>query len=56
MLKKVLDTKLYAKLSKYEFHMTSLVYLGYRVSGKGVEMDLAKVNSNLEWQAHQTHK
>ncbi|XP_013918991.1 PREDICTED: symplekin [Thamnophis sirtalis] len=42
VLKKVLAAKLYAKLSKCEFHKTSLDYLGYRISNKGVEMDPGK--------------
>lgn len=32
VLKKLLAAKLYVKLSKCEFHQTSLDYLGYRVS------------------------
>lgn len=51
MLKKLLDAKLYATLSKCEFHKTSLDYLGYRVSCNGVEVDLGKVKSILDWQA-----
>lgn len=43
--KKVLDAKLYVKLSKCEFYKTSLDYLGYRVSCEGGEMDPGKVKS-----------
>lgn len=40
LLKKHLDVKLYAKLSKCKFHKSSLEYLGYRVSCKGVEIEI----------------
>lgn len=43
-------------LSKYEFYQTCLNYLGYRISSKGVEMDLAKVKVVLEWQRPRTRK
>lgn len=56
VLRKILDTKLYVRLSKCKFHKTSLDCLGYRVSCEGMEMDLGKVKSVLEWQAPQTHK
>ncbi|XP_015280987.1 PREDICTED: RNA-directed DNA polymerase homolog [Gekko japonicus] len=35
--------KLFAKLSKYEFHKEEIDFLGYRIFPRGLEMDPAKV-------------
>lgn len=35
VLRKLLDAKLYAKLSKCDFHKISLDYLGYQASKRG---------------------
>lgn len=56
VLKKLLEAKLYVKLSKCDFHQTTLDYLGYRISSSGVEMDPNKVKAVLEWQAPKTRK
>lgn len=53
---KKLAAKLYVKLSKCEFHKTSLHYLGYRVSNEGIEMDLGKVKAVLDWQPPRARK
>ncbi|KAK9395824.1 retrotransposon-derived protein PEG10 [Crotalus adamanteus] len=56
VLKKLLNAKLYVKLSKCEFHRTQLDYLGYRISNEGIEMDPAKVKTIIEWQPPRTRK
>lgn len=56
VLKRLLDAKLYAKLSKCKFHKSSLDYLGYHVLCEGLEMEPGKVKSILEWQAPCTCK
>lgn len=38
--------KLYAKLSKCEFHKD---YLGYQISHEGVEMDPERVRAVIKW-------
>jgi hypothetical protein len=47
-LRQVLDVlrkeSLYANLKKCDFCMDKIVFLGYMVSAKGIEMDEAKVN------------
>ncbi|XP_039213407.1 uncharacterized protein LOC120314410 [Crotalus tigris] len=55
-LEKLLEAKLYVKLSKCEFHRTRLDYLGYRISVAGVEMDPLKVKAVLDWQAPTTRR
>ncbi|KAK9400665.1 hypothetical protein NXF25_011379 [Crotalus adamanteus] len=54
VLKKLLDSKLYCKVSKCEFHKDRIDYLGFRVSAMGIEMDPNKIRSVLEWQAPKT--
>ncbi|XP_039178262.1 uncharacterized protein LOC120298525 [Crotalus tigris] len=56
VLRKLLEAQLYVKLSKCEFHRERLDYLGYRISGAGVEMDPSKVQAVQEWQAPQTRR
>lgn len=56
VLLKLLKANLFMKLSKCDFYQTQLDYLGYRISGVGVEMDPNKVKAVLEWQAPQTHQ
>lgn len=56
VLRKLLEAKLYTKLSKYDFHKTSLDYLGYCMSSDGVEMDSEKVKAILEWEASQMRR
>lgn len=37
------------KLSNCAFHQSKIVYLGYRISHEGIEMDPKKVKAVLEW-------
>jgi len=52
-LRQVLDVLrkeyLYANLKKCDFCMDKIVFLGYVVSAKGIEMDEAKVKAIQEW-------
>ena len=41
--------KLYANLKKYSFCMDKVVFLGYVVSAKGIEVDEEKVKAIKEW-------
>nr|GEZ06673.1 putative reverse transcriptase domain-containing protein [Tanacetum cinerariifolium] len=41
--------KLYAKFSKCEFWLSSVVFLGHIVSAEGITMDLAKVEAVTKW-------
>ncbi|KAK3545273.1 hypothetical protein QTP70_002933, partial [Hemibagrus guttatus] len=45
---------LYMKLEKCEFHRTTVTFLGYVISQRGVEMDAVKVRSVTEWPAPTT--
>ena len=40
---------LYANLKKCDFYMDKIVFLGYVVSAKGIEMDEAKVKAIQKW-------
>lgn len=44
------EHKLYANLQKYEFCISSVHFLGYVVSAKGIQVDGAKVKAILECQ------
>nr|GEW35818.1 reverse transcriptase [Tanacetum cinerariifolium] len=52
-LRTVLQTlrheKLYAKVSKYEFWLSSVAFLGHIVSAEGITMDAAKVEAITKW-------
>lgn len=41
--------KLYANLKKYSFCIDKVVFLGYIVSAKGIEVDAEKVKAIKEW-------
>ncbi|KAL2226347.1 UNVERIFIED_CONTAM: Retrovirus-related Pol polyprotein from transposon 17.6, partial [Sesamum indicum] len=43
------EKELYAKLSKYEFWVSQVVFLGHVVSGYGVMPDPSKVKTIMEW-------
>ncbi|KAK3505618.1 hypothetical protein QTP70_004911, partial [Hemibagrus guttatus] len=45
---------LYVKLEKCEFHRTTVTFLGYVISQRGIEMDAVKVRSVIEWPAPTT--
>ncbi|XP_073035226.1 uncharacterized protein [Primulina eburnea] len=51
-LNKVLrDKQLYAKLSKYEFWLDRVVFLGQVISRDGISVDPTKVGAELQWSA-----
>ncbi|XP_017441250.2 uncharacterized protein LOC108346705 [Vigna angularis] len=45
------EKELYAKLSKCEFWMKSIQFLGHIVSAEGISVDPAKVRAVLEWES-----
>src|SRR5882672_12240501 len=47
---------LFAKLEKYEFHKSSVEFLGYIVSSKGLKMDNNKINAIKDWPIPQNIK
>ncbi|KAK3545982.1 hypothetical protein QTP70_018649 [Hemibagrus guttatus] len=47
---------LFVKLEKCEFHRTTVTFLGYVISPRGVEMDTNKVRAVSEWPAPATIK
>ncbi|KAJ4745297.1 polyprotein [Rhynchospora pubera] len=49
VLQVLVDNKLYAKLSKCEFGVTQLEYLGHIISPKGVATDRKKVEAMKQW-------
>jgi hypothetical protein len=51
VLQKLLDHKLYAKLSKCEFWLKQVAFLGHVVSKGGISMDPSKVQDVLSWKA-----
>jgi hypothetical protein len=49
VLKKLRDHRLYAKLSKCEFWLKQVTFLGHIISKGGISMDLSKVQDVLSW-------
>eukprot|EP00833_Pecoramyces_ruminatium_P012026 jgi/Orpsp1_1/1186058/evm.model.c7180000096669.1 len=49
VLEKLIENNLYAKLEKCEFDKDKVEFLGYVISGKGVETDPKKIKSIVEW-------
>ncbi|MBW0556623.1 hypothetical protein O181_096338 [Austropuccinia psidii MF-1] len=49
VLSRLRGNNLFAKPSKCLFHVSSVEYLGYVVSSKGLKMDQAKVQQILDW-------
>ncbi|KAK3552956.1 hypothetical protein QTP86_029636 [Hemibagrus guttatus] len=45
---------LYVKLEKCEFHRSTVTFLGYVISQRGVEMDMVKVRAVTDWPAPTT--
>ncbi|XP_017415171.1 uncharacterized protein LOC108326280 [Vigna angularis] len=45
------EKKLYAKLSKCEFWMDEVQFLGHVISAEGISVDPAKVRAVLEWES-----
>ena len=50
VLKRLREHGLYAKLEKCSFDCKHVEFLGYVISSKKISMDLAKVQTVLEWQ------
>jgi hypothetical protein len=51
ILKKLWDHKLYAKLSKCEFWLKQVAFLGHVISKGGMSVDPSKVQDVLSWKA-----
>lgn len=49
MLQTLQYHQLYARLSKCSFGATKVDYLGHKVSGQGVAMELSKVQVMVKW-------
>ncbi|WVZ96997.1 hypothetical protein U9M48_042568 [Paspalum notatum var. saurae] len=54
VLQKLRDHRLYAKLSKCEFWLREISFLGHVLSEKGVAVDPSKVQEVLDWDRPQT--
>jgi hypothetical protein len=51
VLQKLRDHKLYAKLSKCEFWLKQVAFLGHVISKGGISIDSSKVQDVLSWKA-----
>jgi hypothetical protein len=51
VLQKLRDHRLYAKLSKYEFWLKQVAFLGHVISKGGISVDPCKVQDVLSWKA-----
>jgi hypothetical protein len=51
VLQRLRDHKLYAKLSKCEFWLKQVAFLGHVISNGGISMDPSKVQDVLSWKA-----
>ena len=49
VLKKFHDQYLFAKLSKCEFGLTEILYLGHIIGQYGVKVDMEKIKAIIEW-------
>ncbi|XP_063797801.1 uncharacterized protein LOC134965227 [Pseudophryne corroboree] len=56
VLKRLRQHHLYCKLEKCVFEQPSMPFLGYIISGSGLEMDPAKVQAILKWPKPNTLK
>jgi len=54
VLKILRDHQLCGKLSKCEFWLEKVQFLGYVISAKGIAMDLAKIKTVLKWERPKT--
>jgi hypothetical protein len=50
-LQKLRENRLYVKLSKCEFWMKQVAFLGHAISKGGISVDLSKVQDVLSWNA-----
>jgi hypothetical protein len=53
VLQKLRENQLYVKLSKYEFWLKEVLFLGHIISEGGISMDPSKVKSVLSWSTPQ---
>jgi hypothetical protein len=53
VLQKLRENQLYAKLSKCEFWLKEVLFLGHIISEGGISVDLSKVESVLSWNTPQ---
>jgi hypothetical protein len=51
ILQRLRECQLYAKLSKCEFWISEVVFLGHIINRDGLAMDLKKVAAILDWKA-----
>jgi hypothetical protein len=51
VLQKLRDHRLYAKLSKCEFWLKHVAFLGHIISKGGIYVDLSKIQDVLSWNA-----
>ncbi|KAK3508933.1 hypothetical protein QTP70_013754 [Hemibagrus guttatus] len=54
VLSRLQQHHLYVKLEKCEFHRTTVTFLGYVISRRGVEMDVVMVRAVTDWSAPTT--
>jgi hypothetical protein len=59
ILQQLRDHRLYAKLSKCEFWLDTVKFLGHTISGDGISVDPSKVQEVMDWKpptsVHQIH-
>jgi hypothetical protein len=53
-LQELRENRLYAKLSKCEFWMKQVAFLGHVISKRGISMNPSKVQDVLSWNAHKS--
>jgi hypothetical protein len=51
VLQKLRDHRLYAKLSKCEFWLSQVTFLGHIISNGGISVDPSKIEDILSWNA-----
>ena len=56
VLRRLREYKLYSKLSKCEFHRSTVEFLGFVITPEGVEMDKSKVQTILDWKSPESVK
>ena len=56
LLEKLREHRLYAKLSKCEFWLPEVTYLGHVISGKGITVNPERVQAVLDWTPPETVK
>jgi hypothetical protein len=49
VLQKLRENQLYGKLSKCEFWLKEVPFLGHRISSGGISFDLSKIKDVLSW-------